>query len=238
MFLKILIAAITLVIGLGGGYESFSNWATIDARQRAIIILSLLLLLFIFFDKIKELIKKHRDKKLDATTGELKSLSTDKIRIGIIGATQYNFTPIDKSFQLNDPDTKSDFIKASIVDDKLKLNFLIYGIDKKLVAGIQDNFWTVYERSYEYNNDNKAFEIVTPVEKKVLFQICIENDGVKVAGLLKSITGAGLYLFSENSIGKIQPANSIDGFALPNDKIEKLFKYPRRKFLGKRSTEG
>jgi hypothetical protein len=78
---------------------------------------------------------------------------------------------------------------------KLVVSTIIRGLDGKPIAVIEDNEWTLYDReNYEYNNDEKAFEVVSKGDRKVMFQIEYKDGIASLFGLFVNEVGAGIYI--------------------------------------------
>ena len=103
-----------------------------------------------------------------------------------------------------------------------------------IVATIDGKTWKLYKEGYDYNNDDKGFEIVTP-DKKVLFQIFLESEIVHIRGLIMTDKKTGFYIHECDYGSAWNPVNPAKfNFEIPKT-VKRLFKYPREKYFGVRN---
>ncbi|MEJ7736622.1 MAG: hypothetical protein WKF97_04275 [Chitinophagaceae bacterium] len=86
-------------------------------------------------------------------------------------------------------------VKLYIKDDHLCVFVIIRDKSGKPIAVIDENIWTLYNSEYEFNYDNTAFELVTPGERKVYFQIQFKNGRAQISGVLLNEKGMGINMY-------------------------------------------
>ncbi len=146
------------------------------------------------------------------------------------------------------PSVKKDEIcfYAKISNSELFLNIVIRNEKGEIIATIDGHTWKMYKGGYDYNNDDKGFEIVTP-DKRVVFQIFLRENIVVIRGLLMFDDKSGLYIEDapkEGHKNKLDLENGYTVIALPvrTEKVQfaiptqvpKLSKYPRETNYGVR----
>ena len=118
--------------------------------------------------------------------------------------------------------------------------------DGKPIAVIDGNEWEVYDSDFEYNNDETGFEMVTKGDRNVYFHVYLEKGVVHILGIILNDQGKGFSFFEpavpDRSV-KVDAEHYKVNFpmiALGPGADEKyyhgvqgrIFKYPRRKYLG------
>lgn len=234
-YLSILFAAAATILGI---------IFTVKSEQPSILgkvflVVGILSAILIIVTSIQAYRKEKVLERINANFGDVKDLVGAKIPQIAIG---HKNSPA--VFQLNESALMVDsnnqpLLKAYIKDSKLLVNALIYGLNGKIIAAIEENTWTIFDKEFEYNDDNRtAFELVTKGERKVFFQIQLYNGMAYIAGHILSKDGYGVIFYA--------PPNKTEGGAMhiirnENDKkdipdsihVERLFKYPREKYYGK-----
>ena len=210
------------------------NWKT-----RIFTLLSLLAAFVISWNGIKDFNKQQLLEKINSSYGELvntKESTVPMVKIGdtkaafiIKGTGVFNFPPYTNLFKV--------FVK----DNRLYLNMIVRDRGGNIIAAIYENVWTMYDNSYEYNDDENAFEIVTRGDRKVFFHMELKEGAAHIEGFLFSENCYGLYFHPSKSIigvdgafaDQIRPGELVS----ITYNIQRIFKYPRAKYYGIRETD-
>lgn len=213
---------------------SATNWYTQSVTGKVFMVLSILLLIIICFNAIKQKNKEDQDEKINSVIGNIKSNDSHNgiidLFIGDNGNTRFRLGSGGFISDGDDP-----IFKLSIENNKLELYALIRDPHGKVAAVIEKNVWTCFNN--EYNNDTNAFEIVTAGERKVYFQIEYKNGCAHFRGALVNSKGTGgMFWIDDNGSARgIQLVNN--SFNINIDlKSKVIFKYPRQKYLGVRKN--
>jgi len=123
---------------------------------------------------------------------------------------------------------------AHVKNKKLFVSAIIRGKDGKPIAVIDQNEWTMYNKDYEYNDNETAFELVIKGEHRACFQIELRDGRAHIQGILYDEYGGGFTLYSipHQEGGYMHPFWPHEVFMIPE--IAPIFKYPRERYYGVR----
>ena len=234
--MKIIEIIFTCLAATLGGILTY-KWKEIGLLGKVTLIVVIIAALLIAINEYRKNSEEKRVEKINSKYGEIVDEDGATIPVIMIGNTgsdsgaelilggtgTFNFDPYGP------------LLKVYVKKNKLYVNTIIRD-DKKVIAVIEDNIWTLYDNSYEYNNDNTAFELVTKGERKVFFQIELKNGTARVSGFLINDKGWGLMFHAFDKGGLMEQIRSHEDYLESYGNlglIKRLFKYPREKFYEK-----
>lgn len=215
---------------------SVQNWKDSKPIKKIFTIIAIISVCVIAYNNYNSWREERLLKKIQAKYGDISDIditSLPQVQIGYTGAT---FTGLDGTFSIG---LLGPVLKYNVKNNKLIVTTIIRGLSGKLIAVIIDNEWqwVSESNSYDYNYDDNAFEVVT-LDRNVCFQIELKNGVVHISGFFFNEEGSGycIAVKGNTTTSFITPINK-DYFAhLPPSNIPLLFKYPRERYLGKRSN--
>lgn len=230
---------VTLILGLIVTINAI--WTTIKWKKSSLIkkifaLLSVVVVLITAYYAWTDFKENEKVKKIESKVGELKALNNYKdLRITFAFGTNVFYESLKGDLQFPGNTKKGKYLKAWINDDKLFLSVVIRNQIDEIIATIEGQTWKVYNIEYDYNNDDKGFEIVTP-DKKVVFQIFLKDHIVHIRGLILSDQKFGYYVYNDPT-DKGAMLEIVDltkkTFMIP-DFVPKIFMYPRETNYGVR----
>ena len=230
--LSILFPCIATILGLMLTYR----WKESSMLEKIILIMGIVSTLVVALNNYNRSTKESRIERINEKFGDLSDdydafVPTFQIRNS---GTRFLVTKgvfiYDKSGPL---------IKGYIKNNRLCIYVIIRDQEGDPIAVIEDNTWYLYNDDFEYNNDDKGYELVTKGDRRVYFQIEL-NDGIAYfAGLLYTSQHEGIYFMHSGesngaSITYIRPDSRLNLNAILNPLVKPIFKYPREKYFERR----
>lgn len=214
-----------------------NKWKEISKAKRYFTVLAIILAIVIAYNGIQKWRKDKLLERVNASFGEVKASQDSKgvmVKIGVRNKSFYYMGKKPILYVDNEP-----ILTFDIIDEKLVLSTIIRNKKGEPIAVIDKNEWTMYDYSYEYNNDDTSFEIVSKGDRRVYFQFEMQGEGVAISGFLINKFGEGTFFFSEpDGHGVLKRVEKDIDFEYPSINIDKpIFKYPREKYLGIRERE-
>lgn len=174
-----------------------------------------------------------RQQKLSARTGELTAakgepLSSDQVTI-VFGSNSFVFKAKELESGINFRrivDTGVDWpLRVYRINGQLAVDAELRDSQGTALAAVAGRVWRVYDRAFDRNYDDSAIEIVDGRLRPV-FQLLLRSDSeVEVNGIFS--TPAGLIVATPNGL-LLRPTGDF------SQQLQRLFKYPSDKYLGKR----
>ncbi|MBO9203242.1 MULTISPECIES: hypothetical protein [Niastella] len=217
------------------------KWTDSRKLKITVLIFAIVVASLVAYNSISQITKEGIEEKIKDKIGELnedRNVQSPEFRIGHSGLTFQMYKGIGISTSLED---ENPYFKVYVKEEKLHVWFILYDNRKNLVGAINDNVWEMFNDNYEYNNDERGFEIVKKGEREVFFQIEYADGIAWLAGLILNKEGWGMFLAPPTIM---EPAQMIglnpDSWKQGKEpsisfNISPLFKYPREKYLGERS---
>ncbi len=216
-----------------------SNWAT--KAGLVVAVLAGLTLAYLAYEKV---VKDDLIERVNADIGIIEDLTEVTIPLIAIGDGNIGMPISYFEQQLFYKWQDNKLLKVYVKNSKLYVSVVIHDHNQKPIAVINHNEWTVFDKNYEYNNDESGFELVTKGERKVYFQIYLKDGIAHILGIVTNSDGNGFKFDLKNTeatdkdhakdellllvMGK---ESSIESYR-PIDKA--IFKYPRKTHLGER----
>ncbi len=218
------------------------NWKGKSWLEKSIMILGILVVISTAFYNCNRVKKERLIEKINSKVGKFDDLENVTIPLISVGDGPVSLGITSFTIFNKNPNIKPLF-RVYIKDSKLYVDIVVWGRDKKPVAVIDGNEWTMYSDDYEYNNDDNGFEIVTKGDRQVYFQLILKDGIAHILGIVTNSEGDGVkFLYQDNKPtdiwGTMMMIRADDDSArqdaayLPIDKA--IFKYPRSKYLGQR----
>lgn len=205
------------------------KWKDLKWLGRTMVLIAAILSIVVFINGCNAYRKKLLVESIEKSFGDIEyTPGTYKpaLKFGRGGANFMGLTTI--SF------TKEIVLRVYAQDDKLLLSTVIRDRDGNVIAVIDENEWTMFQKDkYEYNNDAKGFEIVTKGDRKVWFQISLNDSIATLNGFLINKFGKGAYFTSDRN-SQAMFIYLVKGFVFTPSDIPTLFKYPRERYYGVR----
>lgn len=235
--MKILEIILVLILSIYS-IVNISKWKKKNWKVRAFTLLSIITAFIVSWNAVQDFNKQQLLERINSSFGELVNTKESTIPLVKIGDTKAGFI-IKGTGVFNFP-PYSNLFKVFVKNNRLYLNMIVRDRESNIVAAIHENTWTMFDNSYEYNDDENAFEIVTKGDRKVYFHMELKEGVAHLEGFLFSENGYGLYFYpSKSEIGidgafayKIEPGKLIS----ITYNIQRIFKYPREKYYGIRET--
>lgn len=243
-YIEIVLGAIVTIIAA----LNVRKWKELKWKGRLLLIGGIFLALITCYDGINSLRDNNFLKKITASYGDL-----EDVRDATIPAVQIGMLPNAPKFLLNEtgvftyhfkPNEIVEILKLYVKHNKLFVNAIIYDTSGIPIAGIFENTWKIYNSNFEFNYDNQAIELVTNATHYVIFHIDIKTGVAHIEGcfyLPKESPyrrkGRGLKLFTSYK----NDMRGVMYYLHPNESgldstIHPIFKYPKEKYLGIRTT--
>ena len=225
----ILAIACTFLVGSLGTVIGI-KWKDLNKRGKLAIIFLILCLGIIALYSFNQYQNDKREEKINSTYGDLKSEYTQYPAVGIgftIDAAKI-ITGADGVFSIADIRV----FKAYVKNNKLYVDMVIRDSLGNPIITIQGNEWTKYQDAYEFNNDDNALELVTKGDRNVLFHLKLVNGIVYIEGTFYVGVNKGFNFFTGNKWDGFQMLGP--GVYPNNEKMRRIFKYPRERYLGVR----
>ncbi len=175
-------------------------------------------------------------KKVEATLGNLSSPKGTEIPYIKIGKNMNGKFRLHQNAILYSGDYQ--LIKLYTKDKRLYVTTVVRNRDGKPIAAVLDNEWEIYNNDFEYNDDETAFEVVTKGDREVYFQVEFKDSIASISGFLLNREGRGVFLLADPKTHDGSMISSLDiresdfPNILPVNK--RIFKYPRKKYVGER----
>jgi hypothetical protein len=231
--LKILYSILFLIGVIAGGYYTYIN-SKPEYRRLAltIFIVAIIVGLINSYNQIADYKKNELIENINASTGKIGNIEGAKSPIVKFGGTYLTLT--NYIFQIPWYGEKMQLYE---IDNKLYVSVIIRDKDGEPIAVIDKKTWTLYKKDYEYNNDDKGFELVTKGDRKVYFQINLKDSVVGLNGFLLNDKGCGGYFFGSNTNndGMMVKINGSVVETIKKSTIPTLFKYPREIYYAQRN---
>jgi hypothetical protein len=224
--IAVLVAAILTILAT-------FKWKTLDWIGRSALIVGIVAAAIVAYNSYE---KNQRDdllEQINATYGDISDLDGATIPEVQIGEDGTKFVLLDGVFNFK---PFGPLIKVYVKDKKLFVNTIIHQKGGEVIAAIDGNTWTTFDKNYEYNNDETAFELVTAGERKVYFQIALKNGIAHMSGILLNEKGEGIEFVNRPDLNgsTLTPIGPYATTAILQYYIQPIFKYPRQKYYGQR----
>jgi hypothetical protein len=222
---------LVLFVGIYSGTE-ISKWKEISPTRKFFAILAILCGFVIAWNAICDIRKQKVLEKINSSFGEL--IDSKKATVPIFDIGNNTLISWKRNGVYSFPGCENVF-KAFVKDDRLYLNMIIRNEKGEVIAAIYENIWTMFDKDYEYNDDEKAFEIVTKGERKLFLHVELKNTKILLAGFVFNENGIGWYFSPDVEYIHVIRVNT-DNYSLHQGKckIKNIFKYPREKYYGVR----
>ena len=235
--LKILLVILGSVVAINSLISAL-KWKEISRVRKLWTLANIVLIIMTSYYAWIEAQESKINKSIESKIGELRTINYSKknktITFDIGGAYLKSDIGVFQLPLINK--NKGNFFKAWIENSRLFINMVIRNEVGEIIATIEGQTWKVYKDGYDYNNDDKGFEIVTP-DKRVIFQIFMKEDLVFVRGLVLSDNKEGYYIIEkpkEKYSSKLAIVNLNQKKWEVPDAVPKIFKYPRESYFGER----
>lgn len=213
------------------------KWKAISKFQKFIIVLGILTIIIGSYVAIKENIDSGQIKNVESKVGKIETDTKclDSLYVSFNVGNDSFLTSSNGQFQIPSDPSLGSFFTSWIKNNELFLNIVIRNEKGEIIATIEGQTWKIYKDDYDYNNDEKGFEIVTP-DKKVVFQIFLKDTIAYIRGLIMTEKKIGFYIHEVPSGGSLwQPVNpSKWDYEIPSDLVNRIFLYPREFHYGER----
>jgi hypothetical protein len=215
-------------------YITKAKWKELSTIGKSSLIIGIIAVIFgaiLAHTKAKKEALIERIEATYGTIGDTFGATFPDIMIGYRSSAplEKQFGGVFRIFQI-------EWFKAYVKNDKLFVNIVIRDSMGEPIIAILENEWTKYQNTYEFNNDETALELVKKGDRSVFFHLELKEGILHVEGILYHAARVGIQLIDsgtgDNWSQAVVVAHGEGDYN--NSQIQRLFKYPRERYLGVR----